>query len=160
MANEDSMKIIREWWNEEWYTKAIETFPEERKDIENIVGTPMGLWITLCFAFEAAYASVPPNESIIRRIYHFARWCLNQEQDNDARWDLPTCVICGFYEDIPRIPAARRDMPRWFTREEVVLMHQTFKYHLTDAEFEELLTLFPHSAHSRQLQRRAQNKRR
>ena len=154
------MKIAREWWNEEWYTRAIETFPEEREAIENTVGTPMGLWITLSLAFEAAYTETPFNESIIRRIYHFAHWCLNQEQDNHAQWDLPTCVICGLYEHIPTIAAARKDMPRWFTRDEVVLMRQTFQYHLTEVEFEELVTLFPHSAHSRQLQRHAKNKRR
>jgi len=98
MANEDSMNILREWWKEEWYTRAIETFPEEQEAIKNIVGTPMGLWITLSQLFEAAYTEAPPNESIIRRIYQFAKWCLSQEQENDARWDLPTCVICGLYE--------------------------------------------------------------
>ena len=137
---------MHKWWEEEWYIKALELFPEEREAIVQTVSNPMGLWITLNSAFRDAYADVPFNEDLIQRIYHFAAWCLRRQHTGGINRHLPTCVIVGLYESIPTIEAARTDMPRWFTREEVLALRQTFQAHLTDAEFDDLAALFPSSA--------------
>ena len=124
----------------DWRSQAQEVLPEL---VEEIVAAnnPMQLWIDIGFAFDAAY-NEPRNKDLIRRIYDFASWCIEQPRSDDARDDLFTCVVVCFYEDIPKNKAAREDMPRWFTLEDVRQNKKVFSYHLSAAEYEDLLTLF------------------
>lgn len=124
---------------------AAEKFPELAEELTES-DSPMYWWIQLGHAFNRAYEE-PRDEGMICRVYKYADWCLEQEQPDtlDAGQHLLTCVAVAFWEDIPRNPAARADMPRWFTYQEILLNRPFFSYHLTDSEFEELLALFPHS---------------
>lgn len=122
---------------------------------------PMGLWIDLCLEFDFAYGKEPPDAALIERIYRFAFWCLeHSERDEDARYDLPTCVVTCLYENIPTNKAAREEMPRWFVREEVVAMKSIFSYHLEEGEFEALLALFDGAPSVRQRKREQRARRR
>ena len=125
----------------EWREEAARVFPELSEELSEC-DSPMGFWCELNLTFERAYES-PVNEDLIRRIYQFADWCLqHHEEDVDAGEHLPTCVCVAFYEHIPSYPAARADMPRWFLREDVLLMKQTFSYHTSEKDYEDLLALF------------------
>ncbi len=124
----------------DWRSKALEIFPELSEEIK-VADNPMYLWIEICLKFQKAY-EVPQDDDFIRRTYGFAGWCLQQARDDRTEYDLFTCVIVGFYEDIPNTRAARADMPRWFSLENVRQNKEVFSYHLTEAEYKELLTLF------------------
>jgi cation diffusion facilitator CzcD-associated flavoprotein CzcO len=58
----------------------------------------------------------------------------------DAACDPLTAAAVGFYEHIPRLPAAREDMPRWFQYSEIASSKEIFSYHIGDEAFQELLT--------------------
>lgn len=132
----------------DWRSKAAEMLPELVEEIAEAIN-PMELWIEMGFAFDASYKE-PRNEDLIRRIYGFADWCLEQPQTDSAEDDLPTNVIIGFYEDIPRNKAAREDMPRWFTLEDIVRNKAVFSYHISEAEYEELKALFGSAERAKQ----------
>ena len=91
--------------------------------------------------FREAYKS-PRNEDLIRRIYAFAAWCESQPPGSTAEDDLGTCVTVCFTEHIPTIPEALDDMPRWFTREEVERMKETFMYQIGEAGYARILARF------------------
>jgi len=56
--------------------------------------------------------------------------------------DLPTCVAVAFFEHIPTLPASRNDMPRWFSRADIIKMREIFSYHIGDIEYARLLKQF------------------
>jgi len=121
----------------DWRQKAREVFPEmetEVGDAEN----PMALWLDIQFEFFVAYKE-PRNEDFIRRVYEFESWCMEQEGGQDAENDLPTCVVVCFWEHIPTDPAARKDMPRWFSSEEILANTEVFSYFLSRGNFEALV---------------------
>lgn len=133
---------------ESWRAKAIEILPEMEEDT-NPSDNPMALWIEIRMEFDHAYKE-PRNEDLIRRIYGYAGWCLEQgERTDHAETDLPTCVVVCFYEHIPTREASRQDMPRWFSRADIVLMKEIFSYHLNLDEYGRLLAMFPEPQPSR-----------
>jgi hypothetical protein len=130
-----------------WRQKADEMIPEQGK-WARAADTPYLLWTELRTMLEQAYDS-PHNESLIKRIYEFADWCDHQPRGRRADDDLLTAVAVCFYEHLPEHPAARADMPRWFTRQEVLNMKELLCYHNSEEDFEKLLTLFPQTPHQR-----------
>jgi len=109
--------------------------------------TPMSLWVEIPYYFDEAYEE-PRNESLIERIYQYADWCLGQDKGETAEEHLPTCVVTCFWEHIPTCKAARDDMPRWFSFEEVMANKHFFEYLLTEEEFEELKEIYSNKENS------------
>lgn len=143
---------------ENWRSEALVRFPELDEDIRQAMD-PMQWWIELHSEFASAYEKEIRDEDFIKRTYHYAFWCMEHgEQDKDARLDLPTCVAVCFLEDLPSQKSARDDMPRWFSRDDVIQMRQIFSYHLAEGEFEQLLKLFD-SPLSKRRARREERKR-
>src|SRR4051812_35568095 len=128
---------------QEWKSKALELLPEIKTEILESE-TPMQLWIEIVYYFDEAYKE-PRNESFIKRVYEYQNWCLEQEQDKaaSAGEDLMTCVAVVFWEHIPTTTEARKDMPRWFTLEDVLSNQHFFSYHLSAENFNYLVDLFP-----------------
>jgi len=124
----------------QWGKEAFERFPELIDQFDQ-VESPYQLWIELMDAFRKAYET-PRNEDLISRIYAYADWCCTQPEGATAEDDLGSCVCVCFYEDIPTIPAALEDMPRWFTRDEIVMMKQTFSYMVGEEGFQRLLRAY------------------
>ena len=134
----------------DWRGKARELLPELDKEtfrgIEDTIDgaeNPMALWIRIFSCFRDAYHELR-DESIIRRIYTYADWCLQQPRTPNIGWDgeLATPVTVCFYEDIPTIPAARADMLRWFTPQKMTQYEGLFRYSLTESQWKELLMLW------------------
>jgi hypothetical protein len=119
-----------------WRKQAEQAFPE-LGEIVSQAESPYLLWDELVEVFKSAYGA-PRNESLILRIYRYGDWCIDQEQTEMAETDLTTCVAVSFFEEIPRIPEARADMPRWFTLEDFLGMKELFCYYLSEEEFEAL----------------------
>lgn len=126
---------------QEWKSKALELLPEIKPEILDS-DNPMQLWIEIVLYFDKAYEE-PRDEGFIKRVYQYQGWCLEQDKGETADEHLPTCVVTVFWEHIPTNPAARRDMPRWFTLDDVLSNRHHFSYHLTDENFKELVNLYP-----------------
>ena len=129
---------------ERWREKAREMFPELTSRLDaalESVDSPYTLWYELREAFEAAYDTTPPDESLIRRIYQYSDWCCGQPRTDTAQDDLLTCVSVCFYEYIPLHAKARADMPRWWQPEDLEVgpgKHHAFEYYLDPEQFAEL----------------------
>jgi hypothetical protein len=131
----------------EWGKEAFNRFPDliERFDF---VDSPGALWIELTAAFFDAYKE-PRNEDLIARIYSYAEWCCTQPGGITAEEDLGSWVCVGFYEDIPLAPEALADMPRWFSRADVLLMKDTFAYMVGEEGFKRILLAYDDSENKR-----------
>jgi hypothetical protein len=126
----------------EWREEAARVLPELSDELAES-DSPMGFWIEIIMLFDQAYESQTDGDTI-RRIFQYAFRCLEHDEENvGAGEHLPTCVGVVFYEHIPTRPAARADMPQWFSREEVMLMKQIFSCHTSEKDYEDLLALFP-----------------
>src|SRR4051812_26107460 len=101
-----------------WRAEAVARFPELRRVTESSDGV-MALWIDLWCLFEDAYRADPPDESVIERVYSFADWCSRAPRGPDPGHDPLSAVTVSFYESIPKLRAARDDMPRWFRYSEL-----------------------------------------
>jgi hypothetical protein len=99
------------------------------------------LWFELRDAFQQSYQP-PPNEDLISRIYDYANWCCSQPEGTTAEDDLGTCVCVCFYEHIPQSTEALEDMPRWFSRSDVVLMKDIFSYMVGEEGFQRILLAY------------------
>lgn len=125
---------------QEWQRKALEVLPEMQDEIIES-DNPMRLWIEIVLSFDEAYEE-SRNESFIKRVYDYEEWCLEQDKGETAAEHLPTCVATAFWEHIPTNQAAREDMPRWFSLEDVLANQHFFRYHLTDENFKDLVDLY------------------
>ena len=121
-----------------WRAQALSRLPELHRDIAES-DSIMALWIELTYAFERAYKSDLPDESLIARIYSFADWCTQAPRNSDAGRDPSTAAVVAFYEHIPTIPEARQDMPRWFRYTEVAQSRDVFSYLIGEQSYQELL---------------------
>jgi hypothetical protein len=128
--------MLDQSWGKEAFTK----FPD-LIDRFDFVNSPYDLWIELTHAFKEAYRA-PRNEDLISRIYAYADWCCSQPQGTTAEDDLGTCVCACFYEHIPESPEALEDMPRWFTRSDVLTMKEIFSYMVGEEGFERILLAY------------------
>ena len=124
----------------EWGKKAFKSFPDLIERFDN-VDSPGELWIELRLAFDEAYKE-PRNEDLIARIYQYAEWCCTQQSGTSAEDDLGSIVCATLYEDIPTIPAALADMPRWFPRADVILMKYTFSYMVGEEGLARILQVY------------------
>jgi len=108
------------------------------------VDTPYDIWSNLVCVIRAAY-NTPYNEGDIRSVYKYAEWCCKQPRSNDADEDLLTIVAVSFYEYLPEIPAAVKDIPRWFKASNIIEMREIFSYRLGDDGYQKILSSFPKS---------------
>jgi hypothetical protein len=126
----------------DWGKEAFNRFPD-LIDRFDFVDSPYALWFELRDAFEQAYKP-PRNEDLISRVYAYANWCCSQPDGATAEDDLGSCVCVCFYEHIPEIPEALADMPRWFSRSDVILMKETFSYMVGEEGFQRILLACQH----------------
>jgi hypothetical protein len=115
----------------------LKRLPELRRTIDE-AHSVMDLWIDRTTRFEDAYRT-PRNDDLIARIYAFSAWCLGAPRNADAGRDPCTAAMVAFDEHIPKTKAAREEMPRWFTVNEVAKSRSLFGYFLDDEKFDELL---------------------
>jgi hypothetical protein len=120
-----------------WRKAAIDRLPELREKVASAENV-MSLWIELSLVFEEAYRE-PRDNDLIERIYSYARWCWAAPRSNEADHDPESAASVAFFEHIPSIPAAREDMPRWFTFEEVSAAKSLFCYAIGETAFKDLL---------------------
>lgn len=125
----------------EWLKEAHRRFGD-REDVFAFVETPYCLWLNLREVFKRAY-DYPYKEEDIRAIYGYADWSCRQTRGETASDDLLTAVAVGFFEHIPEIEAAVKDLPRWFKLSEIMEMREIFNCHVGDAGFERMVEAYP-----------------
>lgn len=154
-------KITGDAWmmlNHAWGREAFERFPELIDRFDD-TDTPCLLWFELSDAFKTAYKS-PRNEDLISRIYAFADWCCSQPEGATSEDDLGTAVAVCFYEHIPESPEAVEDMPRWFSRSDVLGTKDIFSYMVGEEGFQRILRVYlRHYQQQKKSSRRKQRKR-
>ena len=129
----------------DWRSQAQAVLPELAEEIA-ASDNSMALWIEIGLTFNDAYDE-PRNEDLIRRVYSFATWCIEQPAwehapDDLFQDDLFTSVIVCFYEHIPANKIARADMSRWFTEEDVRQNKKIFGYLISSEEYESILAMY------------------
>lgn len=112
-----------------WRRQALEKLPECRRLIDG-AGNPMALWIKLLEECRAAYHTRDLDK--ISRIFEYAWLCLDAT-DNE----MVTAVALGFYEDLPRDPEIRGDLPNRLDQEQFDAVSDLFRYHLSPDKFAE-----------------------
>ena len=121
---------------EHWRAEALSRFPELEAAIID-AATPMELWGELSFAFDRAYET-PWDEELIKRIYDFAEWSLDQDdEESDASEHLPMCVAISFWEYLGTNAAARADAHRWYPRDMIVENRAFFGYLIDNETFDD-----------------------
>lgn len=125
----------------DWRHTALQLLPELAEEIRE-AETPYLLWIDLRLVFEAAYRSLPLEDSLIQRIYQFGRWCFSQPRGKSAEDDLLTCVFVCFFEHIPDCKAALDDVTRWLSSDDFAVLEGVFKETMTKKSFLSLSTHF------------------
>jgi hypothetical protein len=100
-----------------------------------VAENPMALWIELRLKFEDVYRAEIPDDGLIRRFYHYVRWCMKSPGEGKYLSDVGTAVAVAFYEHLPQTGVIRRDMHRWLTRDEFSGLREMFRYHLSEEEF-------------------------
>lgn len=125
-----------------WRDEAFARFPEleDRLLLCEEGGSelsPHDVWEVLWEAFSEAH-KVPRNDGMIRRVYEYCDWCLGQPVEED----LARYVIACFFEMIPTLPEAVEDMPRWWSRSDVVATREIFSYLVGEEGFARILARF------------------
>ncbi|MFT3990942.1 MAG: hypothetical protein QM680_05980 [Luteolibacter sp.] len=135
-----------------WLVEARNRFGD-KPEVFDEVFSPYMVWAKLTDVFRSAY-QYPYKEADIRAIYDYAGWCCRQPRGETAKDDLLTVVAVSFYEHIPEIDAAVRDLPRWFKFEEVMQMQDVLSYRVGPAGFEKIVSVYPKSQRNKYRPRR------
>jgi hypothetical protein len=124
----------------DWKTNALLLIPDLAPEIEE-AQTPYLLWLSLYEAFREAYGQ-HQNDALIGQIYAYAKWCLAQPRHAVMEEDLTTCVCLCFYQNIPLLEAARKDLARWLTAGDFATLAEVLRFHSSPEVFEELARPF------------------
>lgn len=127
--------------NTEWLDEAHRRF-SDREEVFEYVDSPYSLWTNLRDVFKRAY-DYPYKEADIRAIYEYADWSCRQTRGETAADDLLTCVAVSFYEHIPEVEAAVKDLPRWFKLSEIMTMRGILSYQVGEEGFSRILEAYP-----------------
>jgi hypothetical protein len=92
-----------------WRSRALETFPELRTEIESPDATLYEIFFTLLPWCRDAHDS--GNDVVLSRIYGFAEWCARQPEKE--LWN-PAGV--AFYEHLADSQVTLAAIPRWVSR--------------------------------------------
>ena len=93
-----------------WRSRALETFPELRAEIESPDATLHEIFFTLLPWCRDAHHS--GNDEVLSRIYGFAEWCAGQPAKE--LWN-PAGV--AFYEHLGDSQVTLTAIPKWVSRE-------------------------------------------
>ncbi len=128
-------------FSDEWKKEAIKRFPEIAEYELEYWDNPNTCWSSLLMSFKKAYKD-PRNDNLIKRIYGYSEWCLEQPRGGPAEDDLFSIVIVAFIEHIPTIPEAMQDMPRWIPYETVKGSEEIFSYFEGKVGYKKILEVY------------------
>ena len=121
-----------------WRKEASNQLPELQgiiasRDVDN----PMMLWIELMYRFQDLCEQEPPPLDIIKRIWGYPKWCMQQGHENAA-----TGAALGFCEHLLDRKTTRRILPQIMTRRDYEGLRALLLYHNSEEDFARGLALF------------------
>lgn len=119
-----------------WRKEAFERLPEFRKLLQE-EKSPYS-FLTMLVG-ELRQAHVRNDLDRIRRIYSYAKMCIDAPRGKDASDDLLTIAAVSFFEHLPQHVEIRRNMGRWFARRDIEGMKDVLLYHGTEEQFNEIV---------------------
>lgn len=125
----------------DWKSTARGMLPGLAAEVEE-AETPYVLWLALYQAFRRAYEGPRPDEAVVGPIYGYAAWCLGQPRAEAMEDDLTTCVCLCFYQNLPLLESARKDLARWLSPSEFARLVEVLRFHSDPEVFEELARPF------------------
>ncbi len=131
--------------SDDWKVEAIRRFPEIEEAYREDWDNPYLCWTDLSILFDDFYKP-PRNDDGIARIYAFADWCLKQPAGQSAEDDLGNCVAVNFFEHIPQCEEAMKDMPRWFSIDDVIATRDVFSHLVGPEGFQRILEVYKHTS--------------
>ena len=114
-----------------WQQHALEMWPEYAQDIQEME-EPHELWYTLWPKF-LEVTNGTRDETLLRRIYAYAWWSLDQSQD------VLNAAVLDFYENLPNHPRVRAEMHRYLTIDQFDSIKEVWRYGRSDAEYAALI---------------------
>lgn len=114
-----------------WRRKAIEAFPDLRKEFEDPDTTIYGVFFELLPRAREAHTRQDIAE--LKRIYGFAEWCFHQQAE-----DLWNAAAVAFYEHLVDDPRTRRQMPHWIQADDFEALKPLFESRLRPEQFRRL----------------------
>ena len=119
-----------------WRHEAFKRLPGLRKQLQQektLFGFCHAVYDELCRAYDRN------DEALIRSIYRFSEWCLEQPESEKTEEDLPTAISLCFFEHLPEKDRIRKDLSRHFPRSFLVSMKEIFCYHGSPGKFNEII---------------------
>jgi len=113
-----------------WKRKALEMLPEFRGEFEETPNV-MSLCIQLHEKLVDAYSHKPLDDDRVRRIYEYARWCLEESRNGD----VVTAIVVAYFEHLPANRDVRDDLHRWISLKMFQGLEQPFRYHLSESKW-------------------------
>src|SRR5215831_14309238 len=89
-----------------WRRKAIEYFPELKKEFEDPECNPYTVFMELLGLLRPAHQE--NNTLLLQKIYAYAEWCTLQKAK-----DLWNAAGVGFYEHLGDHPITLENIPQW-----------------------------------------------
>lgn len=129
-----------------WRAAAFLLLPRLKPLIERS-DHPWALWLKLRSLHQAAYRAIPADEELIVGIFKYAFWSCSQKPGESAEDDLGTIVATSFFEHLPTDPRTLGDIPRWFLLEHIEHPNSVFRHHLSDDQWQQLLSLMRRERH-------------
>jgi hypothetical protein len=119
-----------------WRRIAIDKLPKQKDLIAKSESVGM-LWVDLWCVFLAAHKE-PVDEATIRGVYEFAKWTYAESRDAE----IATSTCCHFYEHLPLERRVRERLPQYMSRQEILVLSEVFKCHLTPDKHHEFMQEF------------------
>lgn len=125
-----------------WRKKAFEQLPE--------LGTPLqeedNMYSFLNDLFDSLEkATKDKKDDLIKRIYDYALWCLEEApRGKTAEDDIFTAIIVCFFENIPLSPHIYQESYKWIPRNWFVDMKEPFLYHGSESDYQKILIQYNH----------------
>ena len=98
----------------------------------------MDVWFALHADIQGAYKASPANTGLIERIWQFAAWCFEPGRHKSVR----NAAAVAFYEHLPHVGPARRELPRRLDRRAFLELLPAFRSTLADPEYEAFVKEF------------------
>ena len=108
------------------YEEMARRFPEIRDRLQQDTDFPYLMMGSLAHWLEGQEPQWLTSE-LGTRVIAFTKWCEEQPRGDNARDDLLTILVVGFYEELFKLPRAGVLLPKLIPREDIVRNEDYFK---------------------------------
>jgi hypothetical protein len=123
-----------------WRKEASKRLPELQRVIASReIDNPMMLWIELQIEFERLCKQEPVPLDLIRRLWEYAKWCMDRGDD------VGTGAALGFCEHLIDTKESRSILPEIMSRQDYEGLKGLLLYHHPEEDYQVVLKCFKNS---------------